>query len=474
MQPLITDPAILSGYLTDASNVAGRAEGLVRPHSAEEVAEVVAHCQRHAIPLTVTAKRTSTTAAAVPRGGWLLSMEHLDAIEVIEHDRARAQAGVVLGQLQDAIEATGRFFPPDPTSRYDCSLGGAIACNASGARSFRYGPTRPWIEALQVVLPDGQLLEVGPGDPLPPSWPVPRWSEPSGKTAAGYAPPSRLLDVFIGQEGTLGVVTAATLRLTDLHEAVGMLLWFVDRAGAVSFMRRIRELARADAKGLVAPRCIEYLDAHCVDLARGRVGGVPTPARAALFVEQELHHDADDHLAAWWELLESSDALADDTVVAADDAGRAQLHALRHAIPAGINERVVHNGMRKVGTDLAVPDDALEALMDAYEAAPIEHVLFGHLGDNHLHLNLLPKTEEELVVAKRYYDDLARQAVAAGGTVSAEHGIGKLKREHLGWMVGDDVLASFAALKRALDPAWILGRGNVLKPPASPGTMGLL
>lgn len=465
----ITDPDLLARYLTDASNVPGRAEALVRPRDAEEVAEVVAHCQREGIPLTVTAQRTSTTAAAVPEGGWLLSMEHLDRIGTIGHDRAHAQAGVVLGTFQDAIEASGRFFPPDPTSRYDCSLGGAIACNASGARSFRYGPTRPWLESLEVVLPDGTLRTVTADDPVPADWPVPAWREPAGKTAAGYAPPRNLLDVFVGQEGTLGVVTAATVRLTELHEALGMLLWFTDRPSAVAFMRTLRTHARADTTGLVAPRCIEYLDAHCVDLARRRVGGVPDGARAALFVEQELHHDADDHLAAWWEVLEAHDALADDTVVAADDAGRAQLHALRHAIPAGINERVVANGMRKVGTDLAVPDDALDRMMDRYEAAPLDHVLFGHLGDNHLHLNLLPTTPAELEQAKAYYDQLAREAIALGGTVSAEHGIGKLKRQQLAWMVGDEVLDGFRRLKRHLDPAWILGRGNVIFEPSADG-----
>ena len=246
---------------------------------------------------------------------------------------------------------------------------------------------------------------------------------------------------------------------------MGLLLWFPSRPAAVAFVRSARDLARADPEGLVSPRCLEYLDEHCVELARQRVGDVPAEARAALFCEQELTADADDHLGAWWELLLRHDALADDTVVAADDAGQAQLHALRHAIPAGINEQVVRNGMRKVGTDLAVPDDALDQMMDAYEAAPIDHVLFGHIGDNHLHLNLLPTTPAELERAKEAYDDLARLAVSLGGSVSAEHGIGKLKRQHLGWMVGDETLRGFAALKQALDPAWILGRGNILVPP---------
>jgi D-lactate dehydrogenase (cytochrome) len=120
--------------------------------------------------------------------------------------------------------------------------------------------------------------------------------------------------------------------------------------------------------------------------------------------------------------------------------------------------------MPKVGTDLAVPDAALSELMAAYEAAPMEHALFGHIGDNHLHLNLLPRTAEELARARAFYAELVHLALARGGTVSAEHGIGKLKRGYLAEMVGPEVLASFRALKRHLDPAWILGRGTLLDP----------
>lgn len=473
----IRDPSVVEGYLTDASNRRGTAEALVRPRSVEEVAEVVAHCQEHAIPLTVTAARTSLTAAAVPHGGWLLSLEALDAVGAIGDRTATAQAGVRLGAFQDAIEARGRMYPPDPTSRYDCTLGGSIACNASGARTFRYGPTRPWVEALQVVLPTGTILEVGPDDPVPADWPAPHWTEPAVKTAAGFAPPRRLLDLFIGQEGTLGVITRATVRLLRRPDAVlGLVAWFRSWREAVAGVAALRSAARSDPHGALSPRCIEYFDASCLEMARARGIDVPAGARAALFCEQEVEPHVGDgaHLEAWWTALGDLDAIVDDTLVAADDAGRAALHAFRHAIPAGINEEVARNGMSKVGTDLAVPDDALVEMMEVYAETPMRHVLFGHIGDNHLHLNLLPRTPEELRRAHAWYDELARRAIALGGTVSAEHGIGKVKREHLAWMVGEETLASFRALKRHLDPAWILGRGNVVEepPPAVPGTSG--
>jgi FAD/FMN-containing dehydrogenase len=467
MQAPITDPEILEGYLTDASNVRGRAEGLLRPTSTAEVAEIVAHCQRHQIPLTVTAARTSTTAGPVPFGGWLLSMEAMKEVERIDHDTATVQAGALLGAFQDQVEATGRFFPPDPTSRYDCTVGAAIACNASGARSFRYGPTRPWVSWVEVVLPDGTVRRVERGEAVPADWPAPRWEEPAVKTAAGYAPARELIDLFIGMEGTLGVLTRAGVRLTDLpDDVIGLLAFFEDRSSAVDFMRTARAAARTAPRGPLSPRCLEYFDGACLALAAAQGAEVPAGAGAALFCEQEVWGElsADDHVGAWYEALVEAGALADDTILATDSAGRARLHRVRHAIPAGINEVVVRNRMPKLGTDLSVPDDGLDAMMDLYERSPVEHVLFGHLGNNHLHLNMLPRTADELAAAKAWYDELARRAVALGGSVSAEHGIGKVKVHQLRWMLGEETLKGMRDLKRFLDPGWILGRGTLFDP----------
>ena len=335
----ITDPSILEGYLTDASNIRGHADGLCRPRNAEEVAEIVRHCQQQGIALTVTAGRTSTTAGPVPFGGWLLSTERLDRIVEIGQDTATAGAGILLGAFQSEIERTGRFFPPDPTSRHEATLGAIVACNASGARSFRYGPTRPWIEALEVVLPNGDIRRFRRGDPIPADWPVPRWEEPEVKTAAGYAPPADAVDLFIGQEGTLGIITEVTVRLTELpSQVLGVLAFFPDRAAAVRFVVAAREATRIEPRGALSPRCLEYLDAACVGMARDRVSGVPDDAGAALFCEQEVYGDEDAHFETWWETLGQCGALADDTIITTTDDARAQLHAFRHAVPAGIND----------------------------------------------------------------------------------------------------------------------------------------
>ena len=152
---------------------------------------------------------------------------------------------------------------------------------------------------------------------------------------------------------------------------------------------------------------------------------VPAVASCGLFVEIENLDDA--ALSKWMNMLEHYGGLVDDAIVAEDESSRAQLYAIRHAIPAGVNEQVVANQMPKVGTDFAVPDHELRYMMDAYESAPLPKVLFGHIGDNHLHLNLLPRNAEELAFAKQIYAELALMAVEVGGTVSAEHGMGRLR-----------------------------------------------
>jgi FAD/FMN-containing dehydrogenase len=439
----ITDPSILEGYLRDASNLRGHADALYRPRTVEELQEVVATCQASGTPLTVTARRTSTTGAPVPMGGALLSTEMLDRVLGPEE----AEGGVLLGQFQAELERTGRLFPPDPTSRNDCSLGGAIACNASGARTFKYGPTRRWIEEVEVVLATGERLVVDRTTPSP--WPVPRWTEPAVKTAAGYFPADNLLDLLIGSEGTLGIVTRARVRTLALPSHVlGLVAYFPTRGGLLAFV------ARARAMG---PRCIEYMDRPALDLVRGRLPAVPS-AEGCLMLEIE-HDDPEPPVEPWFDALVEHGALVDDTLVVTDAAGRARLHALRHAAPAAINEVVARRGLTKVGTDFAVPHERLAEAMAMYDAVPMETACFGHIGDSHLHLNLLPRDPAELARAKELYGELARQAVAMGGTVSAEHGIGRLKRAHLAGMVPASLIEAWRAMRTAADPAGILGRG---------------
>ena len=454
---LITDTDIISGYLSDASNTHGHAEALLRPKTANEVSEILRMAQKYSIPITVTAQRTSTTGGPVPHGGWLLSMERMNRIL----SSTELEGGVILGAYQRQIAQHGWLFPPDPTSRNECSIGAAIACNASGARSFRYGGTRPWIEAIEVVLPTGEIIHADRNTKIPSHWPVIQWTEPNVKTAAGYVPAENLLDLMIGQEGTLGVITKAYTKIIPLpKEVMGMIVYFPNLESCLSCVEALRIGAQRPGqkaeKGALNPRAIEFFDDRSICLMRARVD-VPEEANCGLFVEVEYEGELD--LDPWFDCLEEHNALTDDIIAAENDAERERLYQVRHAIPAGVNEQIIANNMPKVGTDFSVPDSGLREMMRAYANVPMQAVLFGHIGDNHLHLNLLPKTEEQLKEARTLYRVLAKKAVQLGGSVSAEHGIGKIKRSLLAYMIGEEVLASFRELKQTLDPNWILGRG---------------
>ena len=170
----IIDQEIISGYTTDVSNTTGFADALLRPKDTQELSQIVKMANQYQIPITITAKRTSTTGAPVPHGGWLISMEHFCHI----HSLHEVDSGVILGEYQKFTESQGKMFPPDPTSRNECSIGGAIACNASGARSFRYGPIRPWVEALEVVFPTGEIQIVDRTVPIPDDFPSLSWQLP--------------------------------------------------------------------------------------------------------------------------------------------------------------------------------------------------------------------------------------------------------------------------------------------------------
>ena len=377
------------------------------------------------------------------------------------HSDTQVDGGVILGEYQTLLEQKGLLFPPDPTSRNECSIGACIACNASGARSFRYGSTRPWIEGLEIVLANGAVRIVDRNTPIPAQWPTLDWKEPSVKTAAGYVPTSNLLDLMIGQEGTLGIITRAWTKLVPSPcEVLGMIVYFSRLEDCLSCVEELRNGAQrphqARDNDALSPRAIEFFDTRSIALIRTRVD-VPPQAHCGLFLEVE--HDGDIDLDIWFDMFERHEALCDDIIAAENEEERERLYRVRHAIPAGVNEQIIANGMPKVGTDFSVPDSGLRTMMQAYDSVDMPSVLFGHIGDNHLHLNLLPRTKAELEEARALYVQLAHKAVALGGSVSAEHGIGKIKKELLAHMVGHGVVDSFRALKEQVDPKWILGRG---------------
>ena len=280
------------------------------------------------------------------------------------------------------------------------------------------------------------------------------------KNATGYfvAPEMDAIDLFIGSEGTLGVICEITARLLPKPE--GLL------SGVVFFANEADVLALvADVRAHVDARAIEFFDRESLNFLREKYSTIPAEAVAAIFFEQETTTSTEESVfEQWTTLLDLHHALT-DSWFATNEADQAKLREFRHQLPVLMNEWFAHYRQRKVSTDMAVPDDAFPGLFRLYQDtlrdSGLRYTIFGHIGDNHVHVNILPRDDGEGVRARELYVQFLKHAAAVGGTLSAEHGVGKLKREYLRLFYSDDQLRALASVKRALDPNGILGRGNI-------------
>jgi D-lactate dehydrogenase (cytochrome) len=494
-----TQPDEIQSFVEDSSHVPGGfAERVAFPETAEEVAEVLAQATRDQTQVTVSGAGTGTVAGRVPFGGIVLATNKLNQIRKLACNDfggyAVAEAGVILSDLQRAVEAEGLMYPPDPTER-SCFLGGNVATNASGARTFKYGPTRNHVERLKIVLANGEVIDLRRGElyadrtgrvvlPLPSGATIearlPTYRMPQvRKNASGYyvAPGMDLIDLFIGSEGTLSVIVEVELKLLPKPEGLlsGVaffqsetdLLAFVSEARGLSLASRVSSpTPESPAAAKLDARALEYFDVESLRFLRQKYQLIPATAIGAIFFEQETTPTSEDSLMGdWLALLEANQALIDDSWFATNEADQARLREFRHALPVLMNEWFARHDQRKVSTDMAVPDEAFAGMLRFYQDnlrdGDLRYTIFGHIGDNHVHVNILPRNDDEAARAWEIYWKFIRRAVEVGGTISAEHGIGKLKREYLRELYGDEHLREMAALKRAFDPEGILGRGNI-------------
>lgn len=436
--------------LEDASGFRGEADRLMAPATEAELLEIVAAASRAAVPITVVGARTGLTGGCVAQGGWAVSLEKFQRLEICP-GRAIVGPGVSLDELQAEAARTHQFYAPDPTER-TASVGGTIATNASGSRSFRYGSTRQHILRLRVALMTGVVMEVQRGDKIDfdvPALPLPNTT----KNTAGYplAPGMDWIDLFVGSEGTLGIVMEAELQLLPAPRDV--------LAGVVFFETEAAALDAVDAwRSVPRLRMIEYFDANSLNFLRPHYSEIPQGAAAALLIEQE---DGD---VDFW-----ADHVPADSWFAVSAPDRERFRKFRHALPELVNETMRRHGFLKLGSDYAVPLSRNREMLAEYHAelrrCAIDYVIFGHIGDAHVHVNMLPRSAADFEAGQRLMLDFARHAVSLGGTVSAEHGLGKRKAHLLALQYTPEQIETMKDVKRRLDPQWLLNRGNLFPMP---------
>ena len=502
------DPAVLEQFATDESGLfQGEAiEAVCYPDSEADLAQLLAQATAEGTLVTVSGAGTGITGGRVAtHGGVVVTTESLTApwprdlpattadvfgtsyTIYVDEDRGRAvvPAGLSIEHLGNMLPA-GLLYPPDPTEK-TALLGGTVATNASGARTFHHGPTRDWILGLRVVLPSGDVLNLGREEVgadggmtftsdsgCQYSFPLPTYAMPALKNAAGlYARPGMdLVDLFIGSEGILGVVSEATVKLTQRPtNVVGEIAFFNRESDALNY---VEDLRKAVAGGEMTVLSLEYFDRHSLEfIEHEAVTG--KPYQAGVYAEAVgLMEDLDPLLEA----LEAN-SYADDWF-AEESREATEQKDFRHALPEGVNSYLRRQGSQKLGTDFVVPPERFPDLLGLYREAGEafrskfpragKHCLvFGHIGDYHLHFNFLTHNQEESAFARELYVQMARQVVGWGGTISGEHGVGKKTVTMAGQtvpylqvMYGREGLREIARVKRALDPSLVLNVGNMV------------
>ena len=487
-------------YLRDESRSIGKADFIAFPSCDADVREALAFARERGLPVTTQGGRTGLAAGAVPHSGLVLNLGRMDRIPGWERSGdaflLRVQPGVLLVNLRQYAASlrsqTGPFFfPPDPTET-TASIGGMTACNASGARTFRYGAMRRWVEGLRVILADGRCISLRRGeqkaqgrflrlrcdDGSAIDLTLPSYRMPSVKNASGYyiADDMDAVDLFVGSDGTLGIITEVLLRLQPLPPQIwecGLLLPDEDTALALTEM--LRSHCRLAS--------LEYFDAGALQVLRDRkakdaslAGLTDVPEETCAILFAEIH--AGSREEAFAQLLKISDYLKacgedpERTWLGWNDAQVRRFKAFRHAVPESVNllidgRRKREPGITKLGTDMSVPDNRLRRVFAMYREGlselGLQSAVWGHIGNNHVHVNILPNTMEEYRRAKELYGAWAQRVTEMGGAVSAEHGVGKLKASFLETMYGPKAIEEMRALKRFLDPDGILNPGNLFE-----------
>lgn len=503
-------------YLRDESRAMGSAESISFPKSPSDVISIVQEMNVKGIPITIQGARTGLAAGAVPYGGHILNLSGMDRVLGMRCSQegrfyVTCEAGVVLSRLNKMIEsrkfnianwnsvskaalqeladAKEQFFSPDPTET-SATIGGMVANNASGARSYLYGSTRDHVTALRVILCNGETLFLQRGDIFARGRTIsimteqgnnievklPSYIMPKTKNAAGYFIEDGMdaIDLFIGSGGTLGIITEIELELLPKPAVIwGVNCCFEEEKCAIGFVQTVR----TKMKNIAA---LEFYDGSSLEVLRRQKAENPAfsklrtvDKRISSVIYVELHCEneacAIENLREIAAQMQISDAKIEDTFVARTESDLDSLYFFRHAIPESVNmlidqRRKDNPVIRKLAADMSVPDRYLADIMKMYRSAleknNLESAIWGHIGDNHLHVNILPKSTVDYEKGKALYQKWSSEVSRYGGAVSAEHGIGKLKIDQLALMYGAEHIEEMRKLKVAFDPKGLLCPGN--------------
>lgn len=414
-------------------------QAVVFAHDREDVVRTLRWADEHGVPVTPVGARTGKSGGSIPvQGGIALSLERMDRILAFspEDGTIEVEPGVVTGRVMEVVEEAGFFYPPDPNSWESCTIGGNIAENAGGPRALKYGVTGDWVLGLEAVRYGGEVIRTG---------------RRTVKGVAGYD----LTSLLVGSEGTLAVITAATLRLMPLPRQIATALCIFPDVATAS-----RAVADVLAGGIL-PRTLELFDGPAIEAADRR-GPYRFPAGAGAAILAETDGDEAEgvfaSLARLGEIATGAGAI--EVLVAQSESQRQKLWATRRQVSAGLKDLFP----QKISEDVVVPRSRIPAAIERFKAIGAEHGIqvatYGHAGDGNLHVNVLhdgsdPQRVDACIAA------LVRATLELQGTITGEHGVGLAKRDFLPWEQGQALIELQRALKKVFDPRGLLNPGKI-------------
>ena len=414
---------------------------VVFPLTSEEVASCVRLAREAGVPVVTRGSGTGLSGGSVPvAGGLVLCLAQMDQILEVDAQNLtlRAQAGVITKEIDDAAGRVGLFYPPDPGSMKISTIGGNVAENSGGLRGLKYGVTRDYVMGLRVVLPDGTLTQLG---------------NKCVKDVAGYS----MKDLFIGSEGTLGIITEVMLKLVPRPAARRTMLALYDR------MEDAAETITAIIGARIIPCTLEFLDRMTVGCVEDFAQiGLPTEVEAVVLMETDGHPAVVEEEAAQMMALARQHG-AREVRAAADDAEAAQLATARRSAFSALARR----RPTTILEDVTVPRTELAHMVTFIRQVAQRHRLmvgtFGHLGDGNLHPTFLTdeRDTEEMHRVEQALEEIVDETIRLGGTVTGEHGVGLAKKAFLRRQLGESSYELMRTVKRALDPANLLNPGKI-------------
>ena len=431
---------MLETYSHDESEVEPcMPEAVVRAKSTADVSAVMKAAYEHEVPVTPRAGGTGRVGGAVPvPGGIVLAFEKMNALEGINAEEltARVQPGLITGELKRITEEERLFFPPDPNSIDSCAIGGNVAANAGGPRAFKYGVTREYVLGMDVVMADGTILKLG---------------RETKKGVTGYD----LTALMVGSEGTLGIVTEATLRLIPKPEST------VTALACFSSLDEVAPVVSALLTQGQLPACIELLDEEAIRIVRPEAGlTIPDETKAMLLIELDGEKARlETELERMGNVLFDLDAL--EVLVAQHSGERERLWASRRELSYSLKRQAKN----KLSEDVVVPRTKMADLLRYCAELSEEHELviptYGHAGDGNLHVNFLWNDPDEKPKVDQAIEALFRRVIELRGTLSGEHGIGVLKARYLPMEQSPQLIELQQKIKDVFDPKHILNPGKI-------------